>query len=94
MHVNACHTIFAASRNVTLTLPEDLRRRMKSVAAKTDRSISALPGLNATLLRKALVATFNLADNVEAVAAFLQKYATVPMSFADACLVRMSETIR
>jgi hypothetical protein len=31
---------------------------------------------------------------VEAVAAFLQKYATVPMSFADACLVRMSETIR
>jgi hypothetical protein len=51
MHVNACHTIFAASRNVTLALPEDLRRRMKSVAAKTDTSISALPGLNATLLR-------------------------------------------
>lgn len=32
-------------------------------------------------------------DNVEAVAAFMQKYASVPMSFADACLVRMSETM-
>ncbi|HEY6340002.1 MAG TPA: hypothetical protein VIY49_00805 [Bryobacteraceae bacterium] len=40
-----------------------------------------------------MVARFNLDDNVEAVVAFLRKYANVPMSFADACLVRMSETI-
>ena len=51
------------------------------------------PGLNAMLSRRAVVATFNLDDNVEAVVAFLQKYANVPMSFADACLVRMSETM-
>lgn len=36
------------------------------------------------LLRRAVVASFNLDDNVAAVAAFMQKYASVPMSFADA----------
>ena len=51
------------------------------------------PGLNAMLSRRAVVASFNLNDNLEAVVAFLQKYASVPMSFADACLVRMSETM-
>ena len=51
------------------------------------------PGLNAMLLRRAVVASFNLDDNVAAVAAFMQKYESVPMSFADACLVRMSETM-
>jgi uncharacterized protein len=51
------------------------------------------PGLSAMLSRRAVVARFNLDDNVEAVVAFLRKYANVPMSFADACLVRMSETI-
>jgi predicted nucleic acid-binding protein len=50
-------------------------------------------GLNAMLSRRAVVARFNLDDNVEAVVAFLRKYASVPMSFADACLVRMSETM-
>ena len=45
------------------------------------------------LSRRAVVARFNLDDNVEAVIAFLRKYASVPMSFADACLVRMSETM-
>lgn len=51
------------------------------------------PGLSEMLSRRAVVARFNLDDNVEAVVAFLRKYANVPMSFADACLVRMSETI-
>ena len=51
------------------------------------------PGLNAMLSRRAVVARFNLDDNVEAVVEFLQKYASVPMSLADACLVRMSETM-
>jgi uncharacterized protein len=50
-----------------------------------------VPGLNAMLSRRALVARFNLDDNVAAVVAFLRKYANVPMSFADACLLRMSE---
>ena len=51
------------------------------------------PGLRAMLSRRALAARFNLDDNVVAVMALLRKYASVPMSFADACLVRMSETI-
>jgi len=51
------------------------------------------PALNAMLSRRAVVARFDLDDNGDAVVAFLQKYASVPMSFADACLVRMSETM-
>lgn len=52
-----------------------------------------IPGLNAMLSRRAVIAKFDLDENVEAVIAFLQKYANVPMRFADACLVRMSETM-
>jgi uncharacterized protein len=34
---------------------------------------------------------FNFEDEKQAVKVLLEKYADVPMSFADACLVRMSE---
>lgn len=34
---------------------------------------------------------FNVEDEKQAVKSLLEKYADVPMSFADACLVRMSE---
>jgi predicted nucleic acid-binding protein len=34
---------------------------------------------------------FNLREHFESVSTLLKKYATTPMSFADACLVRMSE---
>jgi predicted nucleic acid-binding protein len=51
------------------------------------------PGLSAMLSRGAVAANFSLEGNVEPVVAFLQKYASVPMSLADACLVRMSETL-
>ena len=34
---------------------------------------------------------FNLEDEKHAVRRLLEKYADVPMSFADACLVRMTE---
>lgn len=50
-------------------------------------------GLGALLSRRAVVASFRLDEQVEEVVAFLRKYAGVPMSFADACLVRMPETI-
>ena len=46
----------------------------------------------ATLLRRGAVApAFRFEDNVEAVVRLMQKYADVPMSIADACLVRMTE---
>jgi predicted nucleic acid-binding protein len=48
----------------------------------------------AALLRRGLVGcAFRFDDNREAVLRLLEKYADVPMSFADACLVRMTETL-
>jgi predicted nucleic acid-binding protein len=51
------------------------------------------PGLSALLRRRTLIAAFDLDNDVESVLKLLQKYANVPMSLADACLVRMSETL-
>ncbi len=36
---------------------------------------------------------FRLSDEVASVKSLMKKYENVPMSFADACLVRMSEQI-
>jgi predicted nucleic acid-binding protein len=48
----------------------------------------------ASLLRRgALVCGYRFADDTDAVLKLLEKYADVPMSFADACLVRMTETL-
>ena len=51
------------------------------------------PSLAALLQRHALLATFELARNVEPVLKLIEKYSDVPMSLADACLVRMTETL-
>src|SRR5438132_5959436 len=48
---------------------------------------SALSGL---LRRRAVVMAFDLAGELQPVLALMQKYANVPMSLADACLVRMT----
>ena len=46
------------------------------------------------LLHRCVVAiSFNLADELPAVARLLKKYSSVPMSLADACLVRMAEQL-
>jgi len=48
----------------------------------------------ASLLRRgAITCDFHFLDNMEAVLKLLRKYSDVPMSFADACLVRMTETL-
>lgn len=39
-----------------------------------------------------MVVAFDLAKDLEPVLKFMQKYSNVPMSLADACLVRMTET--
>jgi len=49
------------------------------------------PPLRALLQRRALLVTFDLGQHVEPVLKLMQKYADVPMSLADACLVRMTE---
>jgi predicted nucleic acid-binding protein len=48
-------------------------------------------GLVGLLRRRAVVPDFHLSDEVEGVLALMQKYADLPMSLADACLVRMTE---
>jgi hypothetical protein len=45
-----------------------------------------------SLRRRALLPAFDLDNDLDSVLKLLQKYANVPMSLADACLVRMSET--
>jgi predicted nucleic acid-binding protein len=50
------------------------------------------PELAELLRRGAVIPAFHLEDEIEAVLKFLHKYADVPMSLADACLVRMTET--
>jgi predicted nucleic acid-binding protein len=49
--------------------------------------------LMALLDRQAVRVTFRLDDEHEQVARLMAKYADVPMSLADACLVRMSELV-
>ena len=47
----------------------------------------------ALLRRRALVSAFDLGDHLEEVLRLLEKYRDVPASLADACLVRMTETL-
>lgn len=49
--------------------------------------------LNELLRRGALLPAFHLDSNLGPVLALIEKYRDVPMSLADACLVRMSETL-
>lgn len=51
------------------------------------------PALTALLRRSAVMPVFNLAEDLERPLRLMEKYANVPMSLADACLVRMTETL-
>ena len=50
------------------------------------------PNLGALVRRRALLVTFEFSKNIKPVVRLIEKYADVPMSLADACLVRMTET--
>ena len=50
-------------------------------------------GLSELLRRGAVISGFELAAELHRVLDLMQKYSDVPMSLADACLVRMSETL-
>ena len=54
---------------------------------------SGAPSLAGLLRRGALLCRYRFADDMEAVLRLLEKYGDVPMSFANACLVRMTETL-
>ena len=47
----------------------------------------------ALLGRDAVLASFRFSQEEKAVLTLMQKYADVPMSLADACLVRMTEML-
>jgi uncharacterized protein len=49
--------------------------------------------LGALVRRRALLGAFEFAKNVEPVVRLIEKYSDVPMGLADACLVRMTETL-
>ncbi len=49
------------------------------------------PALATLLRRRAVVPAFDLGGELERVLKLMEKYADVPMSLADGCLVRMSE---
>ncbi len=49
------------------------------------------PALASLLRRRAVIPAFDLNAELERVLKFIEKYADVPMSLADACLVRMTE---
>jgi uncharacterized protein len=51
------------------------------------------PSLGALLRRRALSIAFEIAENLEPVLKLMEKYSDIPMSLADACLVRMTETL-
>jgi predicted nucleic acid-binding protein len=51
------------------------------------------PALGALLRRRALLAAFDLGNDVESVLKLMDKYADIPISLADACLVRMTEVL-
>lgn len=51
------------------------------------------PVLGALLRRRALRIAFELGDHVDGVLKLMDKYADVPASLADMCLVRMTEIV-
>ena len=61
--------------------------------AERPQGASALRGLSALLRRGAVLVAFNLANELEPVLKLMRKYANVPLSLADACLVRMAEIL-
>jgi predicted nucleic acid-binding protein len=51
------------------------------------------PGLAALLERRAVALAFDLGGELEPVLKLMRKYSSVPMSLADACIVRMTEAL-
>ena|SRR5688572_24146889 len=55
--------------------------------------VRGAPGLAALLRRGAVTLSFDLGEDTEPVLKLIHRYSSVPMSLADACLVRMSEVL-
>lgn len=86
------HHQWAVTQAINYALPW---RTCEAVLSEAFHLLGArgAPALGTMLRRRALMAPFDLDNDVESVLKLLQKYGNVPMSLADACLVRMSETL-
>jgi predicted nucleic acid-binding protein len=86
------HHAWAAAQSPGLSLPW---KTCEAVLSEAFHLLGARgrPGLATLLRRGAVVSAFDLACELDRVLNLMQKYAQVPMSLADACLVRMSETL-
>jgi len=82
------------AREQFATLPPPLLTN-EAVLAEACHLLRRVPGGAAAVVALhrsgALRASFSLADQAEPIERLLRKYESVPMSLADACLVRMSE---
>jgi predicted nucleic acid-binding protein len=85
------HHSWAAAQAINHALPW---RTCEAVLSEAFHLLGprGVPALGDLLRRRALLPAFNLDNDLDSVLKLLQKYANVPMSLADACLVRMSET--
>lgn len=86
------HHAWAAAQAARLPPPW---KTCEAAVAEAFRLIgpAGAPGLGALLHRRAAVCSFHPGEESEQLVKLMLKYAGVPMSFADACLVRMSETM-
>jgi predicted nucleic acid-binding protein len=64
-----------------------------AVLSEAFHLLESVDGLSALIRHRAILSEFNLDETADAVLALMDKYANVPMSFADACLVRMTEIL-
>lgn len=86
------HHPWAAAQSANFALPWSTCEAALSEAFHLLGARGA-PALRALLRRGSLRLAFDLGDQLEPVLKLMQKYADAPMSLADACLVRMSETL-
>ena len=86
------HHEWAAEQSARLPLPW---RTCDAVVSETFHLLGpvGVPALVGLLRRGAVVLSFELGTELERVLALMEKYSNVPMSLADACLVRMTETL-
>ena len=73
-------------KTLTLKLPEVLEAKLNIISRKAGNILKLLE-------RQLLSLPFRLEGEISAIKELLYKYKNLPMSLADACLVRMSEQI-
>ncbi len=90
-HRDANHR-WAAAQSPILPPPWTTREAASSEAFRV-LGQSGRPALAVLLRRRAVLCPFHVSEHIEEILALADKHTDVPMSFADACLVRMTEAL-